>query len=135
MRSSLECFVTLGDNPVYAHGLICRSPFRLPVAVTCASTVGPALGDGISLVPLSRTAGLGHVSLVLAEVRPYVYCLVSGKFLAVRGHECRLRAGEGRKRAPFAFRSKDHLLSFATSSFAVLSCIRGPRSTLVHRDN
>src|SRR5262249_49732261 len=92
VRFSLERFVTLGDNPVYAHGLIYRSLFRLPVAVTCASTVGAALGDGISLVPLSRSAGLGHVSLVLAEVRPYVYCLVSGKFLAVRGHGCRSRA-------------------------------------------
>jgi len=25
----LECFVTLGDNPAYAHGLICRGTTRL----------------------------------------------------------------------------------------------------------
>src|SRR5260221_285255 len=56
VRSSFECFLTLGDNPAYAHGLIYRGTARSSRPTSWAVRQLPR-GRGFSLAGLSR-AGL-----------------------------------------------------------------------------
>src|SRR6266853_3413497 len=58
VRSSFECFLTLGDNPAYAHGLIYRGTARSGSPASWATRRLPSESGNLSRRSLaSRLAG------------------------------------------------------------------------------